>query len=153
MIAIWWLGTNHPRLVHAYLQLAVSDRRLTVEAAEKRLRRLSHWCSKSDQVLLAGSKVKSVLARSMAEGLRQGGASSRDEAERLVAPWRFEPSDVTFAQMSLWHGGEDRLMPIAPARLLAEALPHCEAVYYPSEGHFSVLASKATEILSSLAIG
>jgi hypothetical protein len=41
-------------------------------------------------------------------------------------------------------------MPIAQARLLAQALPHCTATFYPGEGHFSTMANHAQDIFRAL---
>ena len=43
-------------------------------------------------------------------------------------------------------------MPVAPARLLAQALPHCTATLYPDEGHFSTVANHAQDIFRTLSI-
>jgi hypothetical protein len=42
--------------------------------------------------------------------------------------------------------------PAALARLLAQALPHCTATFYPDEGHFSTVANHAQDILNTLSI-
>ncbi len=52
----------------------------------------------------------------------------------------------------LWHGEQDRVMPVAPVRLLARALPHCTATFYPDEGHFSTVANHVQDIFSALRV-
>jgi hypothetical protein len=37
-------------------------------------------------------------------------------------------------------------MPAAAARLLAQALPHCTATFYPDEGHLSTFVNHAQDI-------
>jgi hypothetical protein len=44
----------------------------------------------------------------------------------------------------------DRIMPVGPARLLAKRLVNCRAVFYPEEGHFSVLANRSADLLKAL---
>jgi len=41
-------------------------------------------------------------------------------------------------------------MPVGPARLLAKRLVDCRAVFYPDEGHFSVLVNRSEELLNAL---
>jgi hypothetical protein len=41
-------------------------------------------------------------------------------------------------------------MPIGPAHLLAKRLGACQAVFYPDEGHFSVLVNRSAELLAAL---
>ena len=68
----------------------------------------------------------------------------------LAQPWGFKPGEITFEKIFLWHGERDRFIPAAPARLLARELPRCTAVFYPEEGHFSVLICRSQEILDAL---
>ncbi len=43
-------------------------------------------------------------------------------------------------------------MPVAAARLLGRALPHCTATFYPDEGHSSTVANHAQDILHTLRV-
>jgi pimeloyl-ACP methyl ester carboxylesterase len=49
--------------------------------------------------------------------------------------WGFDPADVPIP-VTLWHGGSDRLVPLAHARTLAAAIPQCTARVAPEGGHF-----------------
>jgi pimeloyl-ACP methyl ester carboxylesterase len=57
---------------------------------------------------------------------------------------------MAFERIFLWHGDDDRICSVSAAQMLARMLPHCHAVIYPGEGHFSVLVYHAREILSTL---
>jgi pimeloyl-ACP methyl ester carboxylesterase len=48
--------------------------------------------------------------------------------------WGFSFREIV-APVYLWHGQRDRLVPVEAAQALAGALPHCQATYYPREGH------------------
>jgi pimeloyl-ACP methyl ester carboxylesterase len=61
--------------------------------------------------------------------------------------WGFEPADMRIP-VTLWHGGADRLVPLAHARALAAAIPDCTARVAPG-GHFFYSRSLA-EIIGSL---
>lgn len=50
----------------------------------------------------------------------------------------------------VWHGYEDRIMPIGPARLMARRLNDATATFYKTEGHFSVLVNRAYDLLAAL---
>jgi pimeloyl-ACP methyl ester carboxylesterase len=52
----------------------------------------------------------------------------------------------------LWHGEQDRIMSVAPARQLAQALPHCQATFYPDTGHLSTVVAHADDIMGALRI-
>jgi pimeloyl-ACP methyl ester carboxylesterase len=51
--------------------------------------------------------------------------------------------------VTLWHGGADRLAPLAHARELAAAIPDCTARIAPGGGHFFYSRSLA-EIIGTL---
>ena len=89
----------------------------------------------------------------MVETARQGAAANRDEIERLVRPWGFDVRQIRLKRMFIWHGEEDRIMPAAPVRVLAQRLGDFRAKFYPDEGHFSVLVNRADELLSALRPG
>lgn len=50
-------------------------------------------------------------------------------------PWGFSPADVR-TPVCLWHGMQDRIVPVEHAWQLAAALPSCRAAFDPDEGHF-----------------
>jgi pimeloyl-ACP methyl ester carboxylesterase len=53
-------------------------------------------------------------------------------------------------EVFLWHGEQDRLTTVGPARLLADRLAHCTATFYANEGHFSTLANHAQDVFAAL---
>jgi pimeloyl-ACP methyl ester carboxylesterase len=65
--------------------------------------------------------------------------------------WGFDPADMPFP-VTLWHGGADRLVPLAHARALAAVMPGCTARVTPRGGHFFYSRSLA-EIVGSLLPG
>jgi pimeloyl-ACP methyl ester carboxylesterase len=60
-----------------------------------------------------------------------------------------DPS-VPEAKVHLWHGGTDRLVPIASARWLAAKYGDCEARWLEDEGH-GLIHDHADEILAVVA--
>ncbi len=105
---------------------------------------------RADQQLLSDPEIRGAIARALAESFRQGPAANLELVLTEIRPWGFQVEQVTFQKMFLWHGEQDHIMPVAPARLLAQALPHCTATFYPDEGHFSTLANHAQDIWTSL---
>jgi hypothetical protein len=51
----------------------------------------------------------------------------------------------------LWHGDADNLAPAALGRLIAGAIPGCEATICPGEGHAEPLTRLADEIMATMA--
>ena len=149
MRAVWWIGEYLPPLFRFYLAL-LPDRAADERSVERQLLRFSSHVAEADQLLLRTPELREQLVRAMVESRRQGSGGSRYEAMILAQPWGFKPGEITFEKIFLWHGERDRFIPAAPARLLARELPRCTAVFYPEEGHFSVLICRSQEILDAL---
>lgn len=77
----------------------------------------------------------SVAGRACADGVPAGMV---DDDLAYVAPWGFTPRDVA-APVLLLHGEDDRVVPVAHARALADRLPSAELLLGPGDGHVSVL--------------
>ena len=61
-----------------------------------------------------------------------------DDDLAYVAPWGFDPADVT-APVLLLHGGRDRIVPSSHSEWLARRCPTAELRLFPDDGHISVL--------------
>ncbi|MHB8588253.1 MAG: alpha/beta fold hydrolase [Candidatus Dormibacteraceae bacterium] len=79
----------------------------------------------------------------------QNGAEGWFEDDMVtVRPWGFALEDVR-AEVWLWHGERDRLVPLAHGRYLASRLPGCKSSFLPEDGHLSPL-TRLSEILDWL---
>jgi pimeloyl-ACP methyl ester carboxylesterase len=150
MSTIWSMAEHFPKALRFLLRLALPDSAPNVKAVERRLLRISSWLAEPDRTFLRTSELRTALARAIVEGRRQGSRAQREEAVTELLPWGFQIEETTFENIFLWHGARDRVIPIGPARLLAQVLPHCQATYYPDEGHFSVLVNHAKDISDAL---
>ena len=68
----------------------------------------------------------------------------------MTQPWQLEINQNRCANIFLWHGEQDRNVPVSMARELALQLPNCHAKYYPAVGHLSLLYNHGQEILDTL---
>jgi pimeloyl-ACP methyl ester carboxylesterase len=68
----------------------------------------------------------------------------------MASSWDFRPQDIRIA-VHLWHGEADANAPVAMGRYMATTIPNSQVSYYPGEGHLSLMAKYATEILRALA--
>ena len=146
---IWWIGQHYPAVFRSYLRLMVPDTKPTVAEAGQQVRRWARWMSESDQRALQDARLRTYLASAMAEHRRQGSIGGRYEAEVGMKPWGFALQDVQ-CRSFLWYAGEDRLVTVSQARALAAALPNCTATFFPYEGHLSIMANHAHDILARL---
>ena len=85
-----------------------------------------------------------------AEAIRQDGAGIAFDAGNLWRPWGFPLAQIT-VPARLWHGDADNLAPVALGRLIADAVPGCEATFYPGEGHAEPMTRHVDEIMAAMA--
>jgi pimeloyl-ACP methyl ester carboxylesterase len=146
----WWVARTFPN----YLQRRLEEFRpddMTEAMVRARLARMSRWLGGEDLRLMQDPEKLALLARTMVETGRQNGQGNRSEIERLVRPWGFNIRRIKLPVV-LFHGEEDRIMHVGPARLMARLLKGCAATFYAGEGHFSVLVNRADELMRALAI-
>lgn len=144
-VAVWML-THLPWLVQALVRLSTALRGSDEGSHEKALLRNGARMGAADHALLEIPEIRKAFAKAIAEGSRQGADASTKDGMIFSRAWGFQVEEVTFKEMFLWQGEQDRVMSAAAARLLAEALPHCTATFYPNEGHLSMLVNHAQDI-------
>jgi pimeloyl-ACP methyl ester carboxylesterase len=79
---------------------------------------------------------------------RHGVKGLVDDYLLSTKPWGFAPETV-YADVHLWHGMQDALVPIEHALQLAVALPNCRPALDPDEGHF-FFRRRLPEVLGAL---
>lgn len=102
-----------------------------------------------DRRVLAIAEFRTPLAASLREAFRNGTRGAAVDLRLLSAPWGFELADVR-VPVALWHGGDDRVVPMAMGRHVEHALADCRATYLPEHGHYSLVHDCAGAILSYL---
>lgn len=106
--------------------------------------------SRLDRRILKSGEFRSILAASLREAFREGPRGAIDDLRLLSASWGFALGDI-HVPVSLWHGSDDRVVPISMGRFLEHALPECRATYVQGHGHYSLVHDYAQQILSGLA--
>jgi pimeloyl-ACP methyl ester carboxylesterase len=145
----WWVAFLFPRYLRRRLRQFRPDGIPTREMIDARLMRMAHWLGGEDLDLMRNPLMLDLMARTMTETALQGGAANRAEIERLARPWGFRIGDVPVPVL-LWHGGQDRILPVETARLMAGRFRRCAATYYDGEGHFSVLVNRSRDLMCAL---
>jgi pimeloyl-ACP methyl ester carboxylesterase len=84
------------------------------------------------------------------EALRAGPRGAQQDTALMASSWDFRPQDIRIA-VHLWHGEADANAPVAMGRYMATTIPNSQVSYLPGEGHLSLMAKYATEILRALA--
>ena len=119
--------TVRPQLIPRYLQLRLN-------AADRRV--------------IGRPAVHDVLARTFAEGLRPGAAALAEDRALLFRPWGFPLASVR-QHVDVWHGTQDRQVPVALGATLVAMLPDCTGHWFAGEGHFLVF-DHAREVYGAL---
>lgn len=116
------------------LQLKKMGRTLDDQAKAKRWgESMAKGASESD--LRAMAKVDpAVLMGATREALHDNGRPATEEMLMIARPWGFALSDIA-APVAVWHGTEDRNVPVVLARKIVEDLPNAELRLFDGEGH------------------
>ncbi len=83
-------------------------------------------------------EVRQALGAIIAEAFRQGSRGAALDVVLLGRPWGFRLVEIR-AQVYLWQGEADVLVPPAMGRYQAEQIPGSRARFFPGEGHLLVV--------------
>lgn len=102
----------------------------------------------ADRELLASDDFRHTLRRVLTEAFRQGTRGPARDFTLEARPWGV-PLDEIRVPVELWHGEDDRVVAAEQSRILGRLLPLAVSHFVGGEGHFSLLASHAEELLRS----
>jgi len=114
------------------------------------LSKISKSLSAADKLALNRAEVKSTIAQSIQESIRNGTRGIVWEGKLYTRPWGFRLQDIS-KQVYLWHGERDLIIPPSVAYFQAKNLPNCIVKFYPDEGHFSLFTNHMKEFFHVLA--
>jgi len=89
------------------------------------------------------------LAGNFREGLRNGFWGWFDDDIAFTRDWRFDPSQIN-VPVNVWQGAQDRMVPFAHGRWLAEHISGARAHLLPEHGHLSLAIGSFAKILDDL---
>ena len=113
--------------------------------------RFEKLLTKEDLKFFKNHEITDLMFNQIKEAFVQGIKGICDEGILYIEPWGFELEDIPQnIKIYLWHGELDPLVPVSIGRELAEAIPNCEAVFFPKEGHYSTLFDNIEEVISTL---
>jgi pimeloyl-ACP methyl ester carboxylesterase len=82
------------------------------------------------------------------EALRPGVEGTVDDYKSVSLDWDFDPAGIQ-TPVQLWHGGEDKIVPLSHANYLEARIPNVKLTVVPQQGHF-LLHKHLREVLRSL---
>jgi pimeloyl-ACP methyl ester carboxylesterase len=142
ILALW---RTVPALVHLLMwQLALASRWFP---------RFVLWLSRTrlpviDKRIVDRAEMRAMRERALRETFRQGGRGLALELLLYARRWDFRLEDIA-AEVHLWHGHEDKTVPVSMGRYQAKAIPNCRATFMQNAGHFWIF-DNFEEVLSRL---
>ena len=118
--------------------------------ARKALLRFTQQWPEADRNSLAFPEISDLFAASIVEAFHQGAKGPAYDGMLVRRPWGFKLEEITFPALYLWHGEQDRDVPVAMGRAVAERLVQCKATYYSGEGHISLIVNHREEMVTTL---
>jgi pimeloyl-ACP methyl ester carboxylesterase len=89
------------------------------------------------------------MAASFRAAVSTGIAGWRDDDLAFVGDWGFDLGAIA-TPVSVWQGAEDRMVPYAHGRWLADRLPGATVHLDPAEGHLSLVLTAFEDIVAEL---
>lgn len=102
-----------------------------------------------DAAVLTGDRAEHVK-RNTDWALAQGIEGWRDDDVAFTKPWGFDLDEIRVPTL-LWQGVQDKMVPAAHARWLADRIPDVEAHISEEDGHLSIAVGRLGEICDWLA--
>jgi pimeloyl-ACP methyl ester carboxylesterase len=109
-------------------------------------KRIENRLPSTDREALASSELRQALIASSSQALLGGVRGAAVDGLLYGRPWGFSLNEIR-AQVFLWHGEKDVVVPAAMGHYLADNIPGCKARFYPEDGHFSLPFTRLSEIL------
>jgi pimeloyl-ACP methyl ester carboxylesterase len=128
------LARRVPRAMALIYSAVARKGRKDPEAAHERIFR---GASSVDRAVLDRPEVRSGWMSAFVDSAQRGGYGLAEDMRVVQRAWHFDPAAIG-VRVLLWHGLRDRIVPPSHAEYWVEALPGCEVVWCPDEGHFLI---------------
>lgn len=100
--------------------------------------------SEADAAVLTGDFAES-LVRDFQDGLAPGDQGWWDDSASHLEPWGFELESIR-VPVKIWHGHQDRFVPVQHGQWLAQQVPGAEADISETDGHLTLLVNRVPEV-------
>jgi pimeloyl-ACP methyl ester carboxylesterase len=94
--------------------------------------------SKADKAQMTGEFAE-WFAETLRVGMAHGIAGLRDDDLAIMGDWGFRVADA--CSVVIWHGRQDRMVPSAHGRWLADQIPGARHRLFDDEGHMSIIGA------------
>lgn len=104
-----------------------------------------------DRAVFTAPEYQAALLEAFCAAFRQGPRGPVLDLKLCAQSWGEWLPDIPI-EVQLWHGELDQNAPIAMVRYMRQAIPRSRAMFYPDEGHVSIMHNHCREILQSLCV-
>ncbi|MGD0084570.1 MAG: alpha/beta hydrolase [Acidimicrobiales bacterium] len=111
---------------------------------------LGNLVTDRDKDVIMSSGVGEYMSDAMSQAVLEGTDGWRDDDVAFLTHWGFDPS-VIDRPVRIWHGTEDRMVPVNHGRWLAAHVPGAHIEIIEGEGHVSLLPVAIPPLLDHLA--
>lgn len=144
------LAQKYPWLARLLLRAAFANLRRKPTQLAAQLERIWQQMPEPDRAVLQDARFADGILAVTRDAIQQTVAGWAGEEILMAQPWHFRLEEVRCASISLWHGEQDRNVPVAMGMAVAARLPGCRAAFLPGEGHLSLLYHHGREIVEDL---
>ncbi|ETR71236.1 MAG: alpha/beta hydrolase fold protein [Candidatus Magnetoglobus multicellularis str. Araruama] len=102
-----------------------------------------------DRNALKESEFMSVMVEAAREAFRSGSVGLSQDLIIYGSHWDFDVAKIQIP-VQIWHGEVDTVVPVIFAKYFETFIPDCTAVYYPDEGHISIVPNHFSTFLKAL---
>jgi pimeloyl-ACP methyl ester carboxylesterase len=143
----WAAALDGPEALETYLESEAAELRAATPEQIKDV--MATLLPPVDAAVLTGERAVH-FKRSSERAIAQGVPGWRDDDLAFTRPWGFELDEIRVPTL-LWQGMQDKMVPVAHGRWLAERIPGVEAHISEEDGHLSIAVGRLGEIYDWLA--
>lgn len=145
------MAQQMPWLARTMLWVVFSGLRHSPARLEKQLRSIWQQMPEPDrQVLAHDARFADGILAITRDAISNGVSGWVNEEIMMASPWPFNVRALQGMPVFLWHGAQDRNVPVTMARALAEQIANCQAEIVENEGHISLLYHRGAQIMNVL---
>lgn len=101
-----------------------------------------------DKMALNDPNVRRIMIENIKTAFAQGSSGGIADLVAAGKPWPFDVMDIKHLQ--LWHGSNDKIVPLAHSQWLVKQVPSASLKIVPDEGHFSLPILHIDEVVKNL---
>lgn len=138
----------------AFLRIEKKQRDRIFDDWDKYFAETLHDLSADDQRILSQPEVEDLFRENRREGYAQSPGCLLQEVQAFYSDPRIDLAHLAACTVLIFHGGEDRIVPVAVARDLHAGIPASRLTEWPGRGHYFLseetgMASVLRELLEA----